>query len=154
MTDSHTRDSSFQQLIASAFTLTVATTIAFIKANHKSEMLSLREMIEKSLLLIDSSSATLPLDLDATPKSPPGGDFLPKVLTERWNQADLGYFDLDLNGAYREDEIVSVRKDVYYKNVFFFVQYLQNLVTFQGTTLIKTNIAMSPPRLRLKMVHI
>ena len=100
-------------------------------------------MIEESLLLRDFSSATTPPDPDASPKSPPGGDFLPKVSTERWNQADLGYFDPHLDRAYGEGEIVSVGKDVYYRNVVLFVQRLQNLVTFWGATLVKVNIATS-----------
>ena len=81
--DSHTMDSSLQQSIASAVTSAVARAVASIQAKHESKMLSLREMIEKSLLLRDSSSATPPPDPDATPKSPPGGDFLPKVSTKR-----------------------------------------------------------------------
>ncbi len=38
---------------------------------------------------------------------------------------------------------MSVGKDVYYRNVVFFVQRLQNLVTFRGATLVKANIATS-----------
>ena len=106
-------------------------------------MLSLWEMIEKSLLLRDSPSATPPPDRDATPKAPPGGDFLPKASTERWNQADLGYFDPHLDRAHGEGEIVSVGKDVYYRNVVFFIQRLQSLVTFRGAALVKVNIATS-----------
>lgn len=36
--------------------------------------------------------------------------------------------------------MVSVGKQVYYRNVVLFVQRIQNLVMFKGTTLIKTNI--------------
>ncbi len=87
-------------------------------------MLSLREMIEKSLLLRDSPSATLPPDPDAPLKAHPGADPLPKSTIERWNQANLGYFDLHLDRAYGEGEIVSVGKDVYYRNIVLFVQRL------------------------------
>ena len=83
--DTHTMDSSLQQSIASAVTSAFATAVASIQAKHKSEMLSLREMIEKSLLLRDSPSATPPPDLDATSKAPPGGEFLQKASTKRWN---------------------------------------------------------------------
>lgn len=34
-------------------------------------------------------------------------------------------------------------KDVYYRNIVFFLQRFQNLVTFQGTPLVKANIATS-----------
>lgn len=42
-----------------------------------------------------------------------------------------------------EGEVVSVGKDVYYRNIVLFVQYLQSLVTFKGTALVKANIATS-----------
>lgn len=100
-------------------------------------------MIEKSLLLRETSSATPPPDPDASPKPLPSSDFLSKALAERWNQADLGYFDLHFDKAHGEGEIVLVGKDVYYKNVMLFVQRLQSLVTFRGPALVKTNIATS-----------
>ena len=83
--DSHSMNSSLQQSIASAVTSTVATAVASLQAKHESEMLSLREMIEKSLLLRDSPSATPPPDPDTAPKAHPGADPLPKSTTERWN---------------------------------------------------------------------
>ncbi len=143
ITNSQIMDSSLQQFITSAVTFAVATTVAAIQAKHKNEMLSLREMIEKSLLLRESPFATPPPDPDATAKALPGGDSLPKITTERWNQADLGYFDPYLDRAHGEGEIVLVGKDIYYRNVVLFVQYLQSLVTFQGAALIKANIATS-----------
>ena len=59
------------------------------------------------------------------------------------DQADLGYFDPYLDRAYGEGEIVSVEKDVYYRNVVLFVQRLQSLVTFRDAALVKANIATS-----------
>ena len=103
-------------------------------------MLSLWEMIEKSLLLRESPSATPPPNSDAILKALPSGDSLPKALTERWNQAGLGYFNPDLDRAHGEGEIVSVGKDVYYRNVVLFVQCLQSLVTFRGVAFVKANI--------------
>ena len=116
--NSQVMDSSLQQSITSAVTSAVATAVADIQAKHESEMLSLREMIEKSLLLRESSP-----DPDATPKAHPGADSQPKTTTERWNQADLGYFNPHLDTkAHGEGEVVSVGKDVYYRNVVLFVQ--------------------------------
>ena len=136
-------NSSFQQSITSAVTSAVATAVADIQAKHKYEMLSLRKMIEKSLLLRESPSATPSPDLDATPKAYLGRDSLLKTTTERWNQADLGYFNLYLNRAHGEGKIVLVGKDVYYRNVVLFVQRLQSLVTFKGAILVKANVATS-----------
>lgn len=106
-------------------------------------MLSLREMIEKSLLLGDSPSATPPPNPDAAPKPHPATDSVPRASTERWNQADLGYFDPYLHRARGEGKMVSVGKDVYFRNVVLFVQRLQSLVTFQGAAFVKANIATS-----------
>ena len=136
-------DPTVEQSIASAVTSAVSAAVDAIQTKHKEEMLALREIIEKSLLLRNFSSSTLSPDPDATLKAHLATNSLPKALTERWNQADLGYFDPHLDRAHGEGEIVSVGKNVYYRNVVLFVQPLQSLVTFQGAALIKANIATS-----------
>lgn len=68
----------------------ISTAVAAIQAKYKNEMFYLWEMIEKFLLLREFPSATPSFDLDATPKVFPGGNFLPKTSTKKWNQADLG----------------------------------------------------------------
>lgn len=141
--NSCTMNSSLQQLITSVVTSAITRAVTFIQAKHDNKMLSLWEMIKISLLVRKSPSATPLPNHDATPKAYLGNDSLPKTSTERWNQANLGYFDPHLNRAYGEGEIVLVRKDVYYKNVVLFVQHLQNLVTFRDATLVKANIATS-----------
>ena len=100
-------------------------------------------MIKKSLFLRMSPSVTPPLDPDATSKALPNGDSLSKALIKRWNQAGLSYFDPHLDKAHGEGEIVSVRKDIYYRSVVLFVQRFQSLVIFWGAALIKANIATS-----------
>lgn len=70
-------------------------------------------------------------------------DLASKGPQKRWNQADFGYFDPYLNKTHGKGKIVSVGKDIYYKNVVLFVQYFQNLVTFKGVALVKTNIIIS-----------
>lgn len=63
---------------------------------------------------------------------------------KRWNQADLGYFDPHLNKkAYGPGEIISVGKDIYYRNVILFVQCIQNLVIFKRVALVRSNIPTS-----------
>lgn len=56
-------------------------------------------MIEKSLLLRNFFSSTPPPDPDATFKVHFAIDFMSKVLLERWNQANLGFFDFYFNRA-------------------------------------------------------
>ena len=81
--NSQVMDSSLQQFITSAVLSAVATTVATIQAKYEIKMLSLREMIEKSLLLKKSPSMAPPPNSDTTPKAFPGDDSLPKVSTER-----------------------------------------------------------------------
>ena len=135
-------DPAVEQSIASAVTSAITAAVDAIQAKHEEEMLALQEMIEKSLLLKNSASFTPPPDLNASSKLSPPVD-LPSKSTEWWNQADLGYFDPHLDRANGEGEIVSVGKDVYYKNVVLFVQRLQNLVTFRRAALVKANIVTS-----------
>ncbi len=114
-------DFSFQQSITNAVTSAIATTIATIQAKYKGEILSLWEMIKKSLLLRESPSATPSPNPKATPKAHPSTDFLPKTIIERWNQTNLGYFDPYFDMAYGEGEIALVGKDMYYWNIVLFV---------------------------------
>ena len=59
-------DSSLQQSIISVVTSAIATAVTAIQAKYDNEMLSLREIIEKSLLVRELPSMTPPLDYDAT----------------------------------------------------------------------------------------
>ena len=119
-------NSFFQQSIISTVLFAVATAVAAIQTKHKNKMLSLWEMIEKFLLLRESPSTTPPPNPDATPKSLPGSNSLPKTSTERWNQADLGYFNPHLDRADKKGEVISVGKNIYYQNVVLLVQCLQS----------------------------
>ena len=76
-------DPMVKQSIASAITSAVSVAVDAIQTKHKLEMLALREMIEKSLLLRNSSSSTPSPDPDATLKAHPATDSLPKALTKR-----------------------------------------------------------------------
>ena len=136
-------DPTVKQSIASAVTSAVAAVINAIQTKHKEKMLALQEMIEKSLLFRDFSSSTPPSDPDAIFKAHPTTDSLPKTLTERWNQANLGYFDPHLDKANSKDEIVLIGKDVYYRNLVLIVQRLQSLITFRDAVFVKANVATS-----------
>lgn len=99
-------------------------------------------MIEKTLLLRESGSSTPSPDPKVSSKLSPPADLLSKSI-ERWNQADLGYFDPHFDKTYGKGKEVFVSKNVYYRNVILFVQRLQSLVTFKGAALVKANIATS-----------
>lgn len=76
-------DSFFQQCITSAVTSAVAMAVAAIQCKHDNQILSMQEMIEKSLLLRESLSTTALSDPDAIPKAHPGNHSLPKIITKR-----------------------------------------------------------------------
>lgn len=135
-------DLAVQHLISSAVTSAVAAAMASAQTKHKEKMLALRKMIEKTLLLRESGSSTPPLDPNASSKLSSPAD-LPSKSTKRWNQADLGYFNPHLDKAQGEGIVISVGKDVYYRNIVLFVQHLQSLVTFKGAALVKANVATS-----------
>lgn len=83
-------------------TFAVTTTAAAIQTKYMNKILSLREIIEKFLLLKKFFSTTLPHNLDATLKVYLVGNFLSKTTTKRWNQANLGYFDPHFDKVYGE----------------------------------------------------
>lgn len=75
-------DPAIQHLISNAITFAVAAAMASAQTKHKEEMLALRKMIEKALLLKESGSSTPPPDLKAFSKLSPPAD-LPSKSTER-----------------------------------------------------------------------
>ena len=105
-------------------------------------MFILQEMIEKSLLFRNSTFST-PLPNPNTSSKILSLTNLQSKATDRWNQLDLAYFDLHLDRVYGEGKIVSVGKDIYYRNVVLFVQRLQSLVTFKEAVFVKANVVIS-----------
>lgn len=100
-----------------------------MQVKHKEEIILLRDLIEKTLSPNPSPSPLTPL---ADPGIFPKSSLLPEssLKNERWNQAKLGYFNSHLDGAHGKGEVVSLGKEVYYKNVVLFVQQIQSLITF------------------------
>lgn len=117
-------------------TSAIAAAFATLHAKHDNNIRSLREMLEEALPAQDFISPSSPSlrhdDLlpntqvsatrDGNSKSTSAPDSIPKISQERWNQGELGYFDPHFDKAYGDGEVVSVGKDVYYKNVLLFVQ--------------------------------
>ena len=125
-----TIDPAIQHSIYNPVTSAVAAALASAQTKHEEEILALREMIEKALLLIESGSFTPPSNPNASSKLSSPADLLLKS-TERWNQADLGYFDPHLDRAHGEGEIGLVGKDIYYRNVVLFVHRLRASSRFE-----------------------
>lgn len=72
-----------QQLITSTIISTIAIDVVATQAKHKDNMLSLRNLIEKSLLPRDFFSAITPPNLNTAAKTPPSTNILSKVLIKR-----------------------------------------------------------------------
>ena len=60
--------------------------------------------------------------------------------SDRWYVSDLGYFDPYLKKSYGEGDIVTLDKDVYYRNVILFVKRVRDLVEVKGPGLIRINL--------------
>lgn len=126
-------------------TSAVTAAIANLQSKHKDDIQSLQFMLEKFFskgweILLPTIEPnidllTIFLSLIKTTSTP-------KPLAERWNQANLGYFNPLLDKVHGEYKIVWVGKDIYYRNVVLFVQRFQSLVTFWGVALVKVNIAI------------
>lgn len=113
-------DSVIQYSIFSTVTSIVITTITSAQTRHKKEIFALYRMIEKTLLLRESGFSTPFSNSNASSKGFLPADLSSKVI-KKWNQIDLAYFNPHLDRAYRKGKVVSIDKDVYYKNVVLFI---------------------------------
>lgn len=131
--------SSLFLLIANTITSAVTTAVDAIQIKYEEKMFTLQQMIKKFLLFRNSASSTSFLDPNASDKTLLLMDLHLKT-TNPWNQSDPSYFDPNLNRAYGKSKIMSVGRDVYYKNVVLFVYRFQSLVIFKEAILMKANI--------------
>ena len=56
---------------------------------------------------------------------------------------DLDYFNSYLKKLYKEDKIIIIKKDLYYRSIILFIKRVKNLTTIKSNTLIKTNLNIS-----------
>lgn len=133
-------DSAVEQSIVNIVTFVITVAINIIQTRHKEEILALREIIKESLLLRDFFSSTSFSNSNTSSKALFLTNFQLKAIN-RWNQLNLGNFNLHLNRkVHDEGKIVLVGKNIYYRNVLLFVQLIQNLATFKDIALVKVNI--------------
>lgn len=76
-------DPLVKQSVANAVTFSIAAAVYTMQAKHEEEIFTLREMIEKSLLLSKSPSPIPPPSPIATFKAHPDANSLPKTTIER-----------------------------------------------------------------------
>lgn len=99
----------------------IAIAIMAVQAKYNNNILSLRKLIKKFLLLNNFFSATLFPNFDVSSKAFFFINTFPKILSKRYNQVNLGYFNLYFNKTYTKNKIVVVNKNIYYINIIFFV---------------------------------
>ena len=54
---------------------------------------------------------------------------------------NVGFFDFILNESYDSNDVIQVEKNVYYKNVYFFVKKIKNVVNIYTIKKIKFNLS-------------
>lgn len=113
---------SFEQSIVSMVISAIVIAIFAIQIRHNDNIVSLQKLIKKSLLLKDFLFATFSSDPDAIVKASLFTNIFLKTLVKRWNQANFGYIDPHLDKVHRKNKIIFVEKNIYYRNVIFFVQ--------------------------------
>lgn len=151
-------DLTFEQSIVSAITFAIIAAFDTLHTKHNNNIQSLCQILKKALLaknsisplslllvhnnLLTNALAPAANDVVGSSKSTLIIDLMSKTFEKRWSWAELSCFNPYLNKTYKKGKIVLVEKNVYYKNVVLFVQFLQSLVTFCGSALIKVNIAI------------
>ena len=59
---------------------------------------------------------------------------------DKWNSSDLSYFNLLLNKSHDEEDVITLKKNVYYWNVILFVERIRNLANVKNFTIVRNNI--------------
>jgi hypothetical protein len=54
---------------------------------------------------------------------------------------DVEFFDSQLNSSYDQDDVVQIKRDLYYKNVYLFVERVKNAVIMSETETVRTNLS-------------
>ncbi len=55
--------------------------------------------------------------------------------------SDVRFFDSQLNSSYDSDDVVQMRRDLYYRDVYFFVERIKNAVIMSGAETVRTNLS-------------
>lgn len=62
------------------------------------------------------------------------------IYNNKWNVADIGYFDPQFDKSYGENNIMSINKDTYFRNIYLFVEKIGNLVLAKSNSIFRTNL--------------
>lgn len=77
---------------------------------------------------------------DAGPAGPPGPPSNDTAASkDRWNPAELGYFDPQLDKSYPKGDIISVNKETWIRDVHLFVARVKDLVNLKGAPVVQNN---------------
>jgi hypothetical protein len=53
---------------------------------------------------------------------------------------DVEFFDSQLDSSYDSDDVVQIERDLYYKNVYFFVKRVKDVVIMFDVEVVRTNL--------------
>lgn len=59
---------------------------------------------------------------------------------DRWNLFDLEFFDFNLDKSFDNDDVVTVNKNVYFRNVILFIDKVRDLIVIKNSTTVRANI--------------
>ena len=57
-----------------------------------------------------------------------------------WKAEEIGFFDPYLDASYGTEDLVSVGKDTYYRDIHLFTAQIVNIVRIKGSALIAVNL--------------
>ena len=57
-----------------------------------------------------------------------------------WKVNEISLFNPHLNKFYKEGEIITVEKDVYYQSVMLFIKHIWDMITIKRSQLVRTNL--------------
>ena len=75
-----------------------------------------------------------------TPQEVPTPTNTPVQKDTKWRPEELGFFDPLLDKSYGTGDTAMVGKDLYYRNVFLFIERIEDLARIKGDELIAANI--------------
>ncbi len=55
---------------------------------------------------------------------------------------DVEFFDSQLNSSYDSDDVVQIERDLYYKNIYFFVKRVKDVVIMFDVEIVRTNLSI------------
>jgi hypothetical protein len=69
-------------------------------------------------------------------------DVVTKIKKSSFRVSDVRFFDSQLNSFYDSDDVVQINRDLYYKNVYFFVKRVKDAMIMSNAEIVRTNLSI------------